>query len=142
MTHQMEITKNLSYTSEYTEIFSVNDLRRSFMQQDEIAVSFLTRFIERTGDRLESILALQQSEDWEAARREAHSIKGISLTLGGRELGKAAERLEFAYKNINHSEMEAAFIPFREAFARYKLEVEVFIQSFTDTNAGQNPKGL
>jgi HPt (histidine-containing phosphotransfer) domain-containing protein len=136
----MEITKNLSYTSEYTEIFSVTDLRKSFMEHDEIAVSFLTRFIEKTGGRLENILVLQQSEDWEAARREAHSIKGISLTLGGRELGKAAERLEFAYKDMNHSEMEAAFIPFREAFSRYKLEVEVFIQSFLDADAGQTPK--
>jgi signal transduction histidine kinase/DNA-binding response OmpR family regulator len=119
------------------EIFSIDDLRKTFMEDDAIAVSFLTRFIERTGGQLENFLILQQSEDWETARREAHTIKGSSRGLGGRELGKAAERLEAAYKNINHSEMEAAFIPLREAFGRFKIKAESFIQSFTNTNTGQ-----
>jgi CheY-like chemotaxis protein/HPt (histidine-containing phosphotransfer) domain-containing protein len=141
--NQADIKKILEkWLPDHIEVFSVNDLRRTFMDHDEMAVSFLTRFIERTGGQLDNILTLQQSEDWEAARREAHTIKGASLNLGGRELGKAAERLEFAYKNINHSEMEAAFIPLREAFNRFKIKAEVFVQSFTTTAMGQSPKEL
>ncbi|MDR0313251.1 MAG: response regulator [Treponema sp.] len=122
---------------QHTEIFNIDDLHKTFMEDDAIAVSFLTRFIDRTGGQIENILILQQSEDWEAARREAHTIKGSSRCLGGRELGKAAERLEAAYKNINHSEMEAAFIPLKDAFNRFKVKAESFVQSFTNTNTGQ-----
>jgi signal transduction histidine kinase/DNA-binding response OmpR family regulator/HPt (histidine-containing phosphotransfer) domain-containing protein len=118
----------------HIEIFNLDDLRKTFMDDDAMAVSFLARFIERTGAQIENVLVLQQSEDWVAARREAHTIKGSSRSLGGRELGKAAERLEVAYKNINHSEMEAAFIPLREAFDRFKIEAQSFIQNFTNTN--------
>jgi HPt (histidine-containing phosphotransfer) domain-containing protein len=111
------------------DIFNLKELRESFMNNDEIACSLLLRFIERTSRQIEDIISLRKAGDWETARREAHTIKGASLTLGGRELGNAAGRLELAFKNVDHSEMEAAYNPVKEAFDRFKICAEDFIKS-------------
>ena len=111
------------------EIFNLQDLRESFMDNDEIARSLLQRFLDRTGGQIDEIPSIQEKEDWESARREAHTIKGAALIMGGRELGKAASRLELAYKNRDHAEMKIAYEPIREAFIRFKNAAEKYIQS-------------
>ena len=123
------IDNSSTESSKNNEIFDIKDLRESCLNNDKVACSLLSRFIERTSAQIEAILSLQKVEDWETACREAHTIKGASLTLGGRELAKTAARLELAFKNIDHSEMEAGYNPLKEAFNRYKNSAEQFIQS-------------
>jgi signal transduction histidine kinase/DNA-binding response OmpR family regulator len=108
-------------------VFDHADLMETFMNEEEAVRSLLAQFIERTINQIAAIPGLVERQDWESARREAHTIKGSALTMGGRELGKAAARLETAFKNVDRDEMEAAWKPVKEAFARFKTAAEAYL---------------
>jgi signal transduction histidine kinase/CheY-like chemotaxis protein len=112
-----------------TEVFDVKDLMETFMDDRDTAGSLLAQFIERTGDQIAAIPALLDQEDWESAHRMAHTIKGSALTLGGKDLGKAAARLELACKNRDKAEMSAAYAPVENAFGCFKEAVKLFLES-------------
>jgi CheY-like chemotaxis protein/HPt (histidine-containing phosphotransfer) domain-containing protein len=107
-------------------IFDEQDLMETFMDNKELARSLLSQFIERSEEQLAAIPVLTKAKDWEGARREAHTIKGSALTMGGKELGNAALRLEMAYKNNDEKEIQAAFQPLFDAFTRFKKAVQQF----------------
>ncbi|AEF81994.1 hybrid sensor histidine kinase/response regulator [Leadbettera azotonutricia] len=109
-------------------VFDSAEMLDTFMGNSEMAVSLLSRFIERTGTQIDAIPALRESGDMDTARREAHTIKGAALTMGGKELGHAAARLEAAFKNKDEAEMEAGFQPLKEAFARFCKEAGDFLK--------------
>jgi HPt (histidine-containing phosphotransfer) domain-containing protein len=111
------------------DIFNSAELMDTFMGNEEMAFSLLERFIERTSGQIKNIPALKAAADWESARREAHTIKGAALTLSGRELGKAAARLERAFKDACLPEAEAAYPQLEEAFARFKEKACPFLRS-------------
>ncbi|MDR2158472.1 MAG: response regulator [Treponema sp.] len=108
-------------------VFDHADLMETFMNEEGIAGSLLPQFIQRTADQIAAIPGLAERQDWESARREAHTIKGGALTMGGRELGRAAARLELAFKNIDSAEMDAAYGPVKEAFARFRAAAEAYL---------------
>ncbi|MDR1619015.1 MAG: Hpt domain-containing protein, partial [Treponema sp.] len=108
-------------------IFDHADLMETFMNEEETARSLLAQFIARTADQIAAIPGLAERQDWESARREAHTIKGSALTMGGRELGKAAARLELAFRNVDRAEMKAAWKPVKEAFSRFKTAAEAYL---------------
>jgi CheY-like chemotaxis protein len=110
-------------------IFNPRDLMETFMDNEEIANSLVENFVQRSAEQIETLPALTKEENWQEARRVVHTIKGSSLTLSGKELGNSAGRLELAYKNIDREEMEAAFEPFTEAFARFKNAVEAYLHT-------------
>ena len=110
-------------------VLNASDLFGSFMGDEETILSVITYFIERTKNQLEALPELEKAEDWESARREAHTIRGAALTLGGAELGKAAARLELAYKNIDKDEMKAAISPLWDAYYRFKKAAEELIRA-------------
>jgi CheY-like chemotaxis protein/HPt (histidine-containing phosphotransfer) domain-containing protein len=110
-------------------IFSPAEVMDTFLDNEEMASSLLEHFLERTKVQLEDFPALLAAEDWETARREAHTIKGAALTLSGGELGKAAARLEGASKNRDRPETEAAFEDLKEAFARFGAEAARFLET-------------
>jgi CheY-like chemotaxis protein/HPt (histidine-containing phosphotransfer) domain-containing protein len=110
-------------------VFDPKDLRDTFMAEDEMIVSMLAKFIARTGEQIEqSIPQAAEAEDWETARREAHTIKGAAFTMSGKELGTAAARLETAFKTIDRDEMAAALPPVKEAFIRFKAAAEQYLR--------------
>jgi HPt (histidine-containing phosphotransfer) domain-containing protein len=111
------------------EVFDVDDLMETFMDNRETAKSLVTQFIQRTEEQIAAIPVLDKAGDMESARREAHTIKGSALTLGGKELGNAAARLELAYKNDDKAEMIAAYPPVGEAFGRFREAVRPFLES-------------
>jgi signal transduction histidine kinase/DNA-binding response OmpR family regulator/HPt (histidine-containing phosphotransfer) domain-containing protein len=111
------------------EIFDIADLMETFMDNDEAARTLLAHFIERTEPQIAAIPGMAGQEDWESARRGAHTVKGGALTMGGRELGKAAARLELACKNKDRAEMTAALPPVEEAFTRFKTAAEAYLAS-------------
>ena len=109
-------------------IFDAREMLDTFMNDAEIALPLLSRFIERTRTQLESIPLLLKEGDWKDAHREAHTIRGAALTMGGKELGKAAARLELACKNTDQDGMDAAYPPLCEAFLGFKKAAEEFIR--------------
>ena len=114
---------------EQEQIFNAAEVLDTFMQNEEAVLALLDQFMERTQTQLDALPGLEKAGDWESARLEAHTIKGAAYTLGGTELGKAAARLELAYKENDMKETEAAFPSLLEAFGRYKKEAEEFIRS-------------
>jgi len=107
--------------------FNPKEMFNAFMNEEKTALPFLSRFIERTRNQLENFPVLKASGDWTNARREAHTIKGMASTMGGKELGKAAGVLELACINASVEEVDAAYPRVLEAFAKYKTEAEEFI---------------
>jgi HPt (histidine-containing phosphotransfer) domain-containing protein len=118
-------------------IFSAAEVLEAFLDNEAMAFSLLGHFLERTDRQIEGFPALLAAEDWETARREAHTIKGAALTLSGGELGKAAARLEGASKNKDKPETEAAYKAVQEAFARFRDEAGKFLKT-----RGQKPQDL
>jgi CheY-like chemotaxis protein len=121
------------------EIFSPAELLDTFMGNDDMALSFLHRFVTRTAAQIEGIPGLKEREDWDSARREAHSIKGAAYTMTGKELGTAAARLEGAFKNRDQSEMDAAYGPLAESFGRFRIKAGAFLKSRDFTPAPDPP---
>jgi CheY-like chemotaxis protein len=113
------------------EIFDTEDMLETFMGDGEAARSVIVQFLERSAGQIAAIPALTDREDWEGAGREAHTIKGSALTLGAKELGKAAARLEAAFRNTDREEMRAAYPPVAEAFGRFAAAAEGYLARFT-----------
>jgi CheY-like chemotaxis protein len=109
--------------------FDLQEMLDTFMNNEEIVVPLLSRFIERTKIQIENIPILKEHGDWGSARLEAHTIKGAAKSLGGAELGDTAYRLETACKNADNAEMEAAYPLVCEAFERFKKEAEEYLRS-------------
>jgi CheY-like chemotaxis protein/HPt (histidine-containing phosphotransfer) domain-containing protein len=110
-------------------VFDAKNMLDTFLNNEEIALPLLSRFIERTKGQIKNFPALEKKEDWDNAYRDAHLIKGAALTMGGSELGKAALILEQAVKAAKIDEIDAAFIELRKAFKRFKKEAEMFLSS-------------
>jgi CheY-like chemotaxis protein len=118
-------------------IFDPAELMKTFMDNDEAAVSLLGRFLERTALQVETLPILKETEDWDTARREAHMIKGAAYTMSAQELGKTAARLEEAFKNRDLSEMEAAYPLLKDAFERFKKEARDFFTEHQPQASGE-----
>jgi HPt (histidine-containing phosphotransfer) domain-containing protein len=110
-------------------IFSAAEMLDTFLGNEEMAVSLLDHFLERTQGQIEAFPALLAAADWETARREAHTIKGAVLTLSGGELGKAAARLERACKDREEPETRAAYQEVQAAFVRFRDEAGKFLEA-------------
>ncbi|MDR2049725.1 MAG: response regulator [Treponema sp.] len=109
------------------EIFNPSDLADTFLGDRETSRSLLKKFLERSEEQIGLLEDLEKAGDWEEARRIAHTVKGSSLTLSGKELGAAAGRLEKAYKNADAAEVQSAYEPFIQAFGRFKTAAEGFL---------------
>jgi CheY-like chemotaxis protein len=110
------------------EIFNTRELLETFMDDIEAVKPLLARFLPRTEEQINGISRFLEEGDRESARLEAHTIKGSSLTLGGRELGLCAARLEQALKNADRGEIETGLSLLKPAFLRFKGEAELFIR--------------
>ncbi|MDR2617973.1 MAG: response regulator [Treponema sp.] len=108
-------------------IFNPAELMKTFMDNDEAALSLLGRFLERTALQVAALPILKETEDWDTAMREAHTIKGAAYTMSAQELGKTAARLETAFKNRDLPEAEAAYPLLKEAFERFRKEAGDFL---------------
>ena len=109
-------------------VFHGDTLLDTFLNNEEMALSLLSRFIARTQDQINTLPDLQKDKKWEDARQIVHMIKGAANTMSGSDLGKAASRLEMAYKNQDTEEIAAAFSPLKDAFELFKKEAEDFIE--------------
>jgi len=110
-------------------VFSAEDVMDTFMNNIEMIMVLLPRFIERTQAQLKNIPELEKAGDFAAARIEAHTIKGAASTMSGKELAKAAACLELACKNSEKDEVKSAYPSLIEAFNRFKKEAEDFLRT-------------
>ena len=110
-------------------VFDNEAVLDTFLDNREMVATLLPRFIERTQVQLNNIPDLQKAGNLEECRIEAHTIKGAAFTMSGTELGKAAARLELAYKNNVENEFETAYTLVKEAFDRFKEKAEEFLRS-------------
>ena len=116
-------------SSAQKEIFDSDYMLHTFMNNETLALSLLSRFITRTQDQMESLQKIEKDENWESGRQIAHMLKGAANTMGAAELGKAAARMEKACTELNKSEFEAAFPPLQNSFELFKKAAENFITS-------------
>jgi HPt (histidine-containing phosphotransfer) domain-containing protein len=110
-------------------VFNPRELLRTFLGEAGTVKSIMVRFFDRTEEQIQGLPALAEGEKWEEGRRIAHLIKGSALTLTGQELGRAAAKLERAFRDGDRPEAEAAVPPLQEAFIRFRVEAEAFIRS-------------
>jgi CheY-like chemotaxis protein len=107
----------------WTHIFNHDEIRETFLKDEETIRSLLIRFIARTREQVVvEIPRCMEVGDLEEARQEAHTIKGGALTLAARELGQIAARMEAAFKNRDHAEMSSAFPLLKAAFTRFEAK--------------------
>jgi CheY-like chemotaxis protein/HPt (histidine-containing phosphotransfer) domain-containing protein len=110
-------------------VFDIEKLLETFMEDEQTLLPIITQFIERTQAQLEKIPELEKAGNWKSAGHEAHMIKGAALTMGGKELGNAASRLETAYIKMDRSEIQSAFPLLKQAFTHFKTEAESFVRA-------------
>jgi CheY-like chemotaxis protein/HPt (histidine-containing phosphotransfer) domain-containing protein len=111
------------------EVFDTALIMENFADDLDTAVSILSIFLKRTQDQIENFPNLEKAGDWDSARRDAHSIKGSSGSLGGAKLKEAAARMEKACLGDSKDEVKTAFPLLCEAFDLYRDRVEKFINS-------------
>ena len=112
-------------------VFDPEGMLYAFMNNMEAVLPLLARFVDRTVLQLENFPVLRKANDWETARRDAHTIKGAALTLCGSELGNAAARLEKACKSASGEEVDEIFPVVCEAFKKFKKAAEDYIRENT-----------
>ena len=110
------------------KIFDAEDLLAAFMGDREVVRSILPRFIQRTEEQIRAFPELEAREDWEAAQREAHTLKGSALTVSGMELGRLADRLEKACRFQARAEAAACIPSLEKAFARFREQAEAWLR--------------
>jgi len=99
----------------------------TFFGKTETVINLMGRFVERTAEQVAQLPGLVERQDWETARREAHTIKGSALNLAAKNLGQTAARLELAIKNLDHPEIAAALPELPRAFAAFRRAVDYYL---------------
>ena len=122
-----------AYPLSEDQVFNPAEIKDAFLNNGEMIHSLLIRFIDRTREQIAvDIPCGMTAENWEEVRREAHTIKGSALTLTAKELGQTAARLELAFKDLDHDEMNAAFPLLAAAFTRFEAAARRYLN--------ENPK--
>jgi CheY-like chemotaxis protein len=109
-----------SIKQESAAVFDLQDALDTFMGDREVVKSLIEKFIEKVTEQIADIQKNIAEKDFETGRRNAHTIKGSSLTLAAKELGKAAAELEQAFKNEDMANIERLYLPLNTAFERFK----------------------
>jgi len=109
------------------KVFDAALIMENFLNDRDAAASIITIFLKRAQNQIENFPKLEKAGDWDNARRDAHSIKGSSGSLGGAKLREAAARLEKACRSDSKDEVKIAFPLLCEAFGLYKSKAEEFM---------------
>ena len=113
-------------------IFNREELYATFLDNEEMILSLLSRFIERTEGQMKTFPELIEAENYQSASPIAHMIKGAAFTMSGGELGRAAGCLELLLKKTGDEkpekkEIEEAFSSLQNCFEQFKKEAEKFL---------------
>ena len=107
------------------KIFDKASLMVRLMDDEDLAKTLCTGFIEDIPRQIESLRGYLDEGDAEGAERQAHTIKGASANVGGEALSEVAFGMEKAGKagnlddvKVNMLELEAHFERLKEAIER------------------------
>lgn len=103
------------------------ELVDTFLGKKETVRNLLVRFLGRTADQVAAVPGLIEAADWERLRREAHTIKGSSLNLAARDLGRTAAALEEAAKDGDAAAASAAASELVPAWKRFEARARAFV---------------
>jgi two-component system sensor histidine kinase/response regulator len=105
------------------------ELLDTFFGKKDIVDSLLARFVERTAEQIANLPKLISAENWDTARREAHTIKGSAMNLQAKNLGRAAAALETAILEQDRDAMRTALPPVDGAFKIFAIAAKTFIST-------------
>jgi HPt (histidine-containing phosphotransfer) domain-containing protein len=106
-----------------------NELLETFFGKKDTVDSLLARFVERTAEQIAKLPKLIEAEDWETARREAHTIKGSAMNLQAKNLGSTAAALETAILEQDGAAMQAALPRVDGAFKLFAIAAKTFMDT-------------
>ncbi|MBW8003672.1 MAG: response regulator [Planctomycetes bacterium] len=101
-------------------VFDYRKAVETFMGREDVVKRVLGSFVEKVENQLKTIGSALDSEDFEAVRIEAHSIKGGSWNLGAKRLGDAAKSLEEAGREKLRQEARKHLEELGVAFERFR----------------------
>jgi PAS domain S-box-containing protein len=93
-----EVQEDNGEASEEVPIFDYQAAVRSFMGKEEVVLRVVQGFLERVDSQLLELKDALEREEPEAARNEAHAIKGGAWNLSVMRVGNCASRVEEAAK--------------------------------------------
>ena len=76
------------------DIAALSRLSRAVGHDADVMRELLDSFVEEAAEMFPALRAAAEAEDWDAVRREAHSLKGAARDFGARELAEIAAALE------------------------------------------------
>jgi CheY-like chemotaxis protein/HPt (histidine-containing phosphotransfer) domain-containing protein len=109
--------------------FDPTVLKRMLGDDEELARSIIDEFLSDAGRQVEALGSLIGIEDRDQMRRQAHTLKGASASVGARALQEGAALLEAEAKAEPAAEpalMGERVAEIRAAFDEFKLAVERF----------------
>ena len=103
-------------------------LRRAGNNQ-ALYLKLLARFAADHADSRAELCGLMENGDWETAERQAHTLKGLSATLGMGEIETLAGRLEADCKNRSEAAAGSAMMLLAPALGRLTGSLDGFFAS-------------
>jgi HPt (histidine-containing phosphotransfer) domain-containing protein len=111
---------NIEWTALPNTVFAPDCLLESCDDDEELAQEVLEDFRQTIQSRIFRLTAAVTAVDPALVRLEAHSIKGISRTIGAKSLAEVGERLEIAGASGDLS--EASFLLAEAKLDLYELD--------------------
>lgn len=123
-----------SETTRQKASLDADELSDTFFSNIDSICSLLVRFMERTEKQIRDLPDLIDKEDWDTARREAHTIKGSALNLSAKKLGEAAARLEIQCKEHKKDACNKLLDTLAESYHLFETEARAFIRAHGTDN--------
>jgi HPt (histidine-containing phosphotransfer) domain-containing protein len=97
---------------------------RRMMGDLELAKAVVEGFIDDIPRQIAALKEFLEAEDQQAARRQAHTIKGAAANVGGERLREAAFDVEQAVQTEDLTAVEPLVTVLEEEFIRLKTTME------------------
>jgi two-component system, sensor histidine kinase and response regulator len=97
---------------------------RRMMGDLELAKAVVEGFIDDIPRQIAALKEFLEAEDQQAARRQAHTIKGAAANVGGERLREAAFRMEKAIASGDLAAAEPLVSQIEEAFLRLEATMK------------------
>jgi signal transduction histidine kinase/DNA-binding response OmpR family regulator/HPt (histidine-containing phosphotransfer) domain-containing protein len=111
-------------TTSRLPLFDRDGMLRRMMGDLELAKAVVEGFIDDIPRQIAALKEFLEAEDQQAARRQAHTIKGAAANVGGERLREAAFRMEKAIASGDLAAAEPLVSQIEEAFLRLEATMK------------------
>lgn len=94
---------------------------------DSVLKELINLYLESTPPKLKKIQEAIAAKDYLIARKESHSLKSSSLTLGAEILSKHASDIEYAKDGEEETTMSQSFLKAQDEFSHVKTLLSSFL---------------